>query len=180
MMVKQTTSARTSGGIVTVFVRRSVLIAALFWGATATAKWGYRTVEDKELSGRRPDLAQAITNHKSFSVYKSLGCRLIGGRIDLDDKGKTFLFTTEDACGWGAALGPIWIVHVGNDHVGRMVLDAGGYSVAGKSSFSHGMRDLEIRWGNAGFIAAQCYRFDGVRYRSVGPVRRLTPAGGGR
>ncbi|KVH29377.1 hypothetical protein WS88_35975 [Burkholderia cepacia] len=60
-----------------------------------------------------------------------------------------------------------------------MVLDAGGYSVEGKSSVSHGMRDVEIRWGNAGFIAAQSYRFDGVRYRSVGPARKLTPAGGG-
>ncbi|WP_155641871.1 hypothetical protein [Burkholderia cepacia] len=155
----------------TIFVRRSVLIAVLFWVSTATAGEVYRTVENKELTGRSPDLTQAIISHRSFSVYKSLGCRLIGERIDLDGRGKVFLFTTEDACGWGSALGPIWIVRVGNDHVGKAVLDAGGYSVVGKSGFSRGMRNIEVRSGNAAFIATQSYRFDGVRYRAVGSRR---------
>lgn len=162
----------------TVLVRWSVLVAVIFYASAVTAREVYHTVEDDGMTNQNHDLMREVAAHRSFSVYKSLGCRLIGEPINLDDKGKAFLFTTKDACGWGTALGPMWIVHSRNGHAGKVVLDAGGYSVEGKSSVSHGMRDVEIRWGNAGFIAAQSYRFDGVRYRSVGPARKLTPAGG--
>lgn len=44
MVVKRSTSTRHHGGILTIFVSRSVLIAILLWGGAATAGEVYRTV----------------------------------------------------------------------------------------------------------------------------------------
>lgn len=145
-----------------------VLIAAVVGLTKAIAGEISYTVEDKGLVTQNTKLTQAIIGHKSFVVYKSLGCRLIGEAIDLSYTNRVFLFTTKDACGWGSALGPIWIVLAKKNSDGKVVLDAGGYSVVGKSNYSHGMRDLEIRSGTAGFVEVKRYSFDGMRYKVVG------------
>jgi len=147
------------------FVRILLELGAIFClsgGALAV------TVEDEGLHKLSDAISLVVSNDKSFDSFKGNSCEIIGEKIDLTDTRAvtTYFLTTANACGWGAALGPIWLVRSsGRDN--SIVLSAGGYSVSVMSVAKYGMRDIRIGGATAGHPVASVYGFNGSVYRKI-------------
>jgi hypothetical protein len=126
------------------------------------------SIESSELDSVPPAVRSAIESDVSFNTFKILHCEIEGKIVPLSSDGtvSTWFVTTSDACGWGAALGPIWIVAdrlVGNP---LLLLTSGGYalSIVGKSH--NGFASIAIYTGNAEGHTRNLYFFNGKKYVS--------------
>ena len=70
------------------------------------------TIEDIDLIDLPPEISAAIEASTSFDPYKILDCKIHGKPLPLSTKKNEPIYfsTTKSACGWGSAVGPIWIV----------------------------------------------------------------------
>jgi hypothetical protein len=111
-------------------------------------------------------VASIIYSDRSFDIFRSLSCKMIGEKIPLSSAPAvtTYFVTTADACGWGAALGPIWLIGVSGG-VASILLSTGGYSVDVLNEEGNGMRSVKVGGDVAGRTALVGYRFDGKKYR---------------
>ncbi|MFX1767438.1 hypothetical protein PWP93_33625 [Paraburkholderia sp. A1RI-2L] len=123
------------------------------------------TIEDTALSRIDRKANAAIANDPSFSPFKNMGCKLAGTKIPLTPSltVTTYFVTTENACGWGAALGPIWIVDESRE---KVILNTGGYAVAVKHRLQNGFMDIDVSSGTAGEVNNVYYYFNGNKYMS--------------
>lgn len=121
-------------------------------------------IEDKKLAALPKPVEAAIRSVKDFEYGP---CQLIGKPIDLLGQGTNsgFVATTAFACGWGAALGPIWVVRDGAQSV--TVLEHGGYSLTLGKQSQNGFRNIAISAATAGWSSESLWKFDGVRYVKV-------------
>ena len=121
-------------------------------------------IEDEKLTALPKSIEAAIRGSKGF---ESRSCKLIGSAVDLNGQGTTsgYVATTADACDWGAALGPIWVVRADAQPV--MVLEHGGYSLTLGKQTQNGLRNSAISAGTAGWYSESLWKFDGVRYVKV-------------
>jgi hypothetical protein len=121
---------------------------------------GGLAIEDPRLSPVSPAIKAALKGDRNAS-----SCKLIGMPIlpSVSDTLPTYLVTTDDACNWGAAQGPIWVVTVSGD-TAKVVLSAGGYSVMSTNATSNGYRNLIVGGGTAGEGVANEYVFNGKAY----------------
>jgi hypothetical protein len=118
-------------------------------------------IEDPLLKPLPTAVDTAIRSGKGFELGS---CKLIGKAVDLTGSGPAtgYVATTADACGWGAALGPIWVVQGGANPA--TVLDHGGYSLTLGKQTQNGFRNIAISAGTAGGYLETLWKFDGVRY----------------
>ncbi|WP_146014021.1 hypothetical protein [Trinickia dabaoshanensis] len=123
------------------------------------------TVQDESLHGVSNVATSVVYNDPSFDAFRSLSCKMVGEKISLSSVPTvtTYFITTADACGWGAALGPIWLIRV-SEGVASVLLSIGGYSVDVLGDERNGMRSVKIGSGTAGRTAFVLYRFDGKKY----------------
>jgi len=128
------------------------------------------TIEDEELTALPKSIEDAIRNRQRFE-YPT--CKLIGKPIDLSGHGANsgFAATTADACDWGAAQGPIWVVLNGTKPT--TVLEYGGYSVTLGKQLRNGLRNVAISAATAGRSSESLWKFDGVRYAKIKESVRL-------
>jgi len=121
------------------------------------------TIEAEGLTALPMFVDTAIRSSKGF---ESDACKLIGKSVNLSDQGaKTgFIVTTANACAWGAAQGPIWVVRVVADSA-ELVLHYVGYSVTIGQSKKHGLRHLAISAGTATRYSYSLWKFDGATYQ---------------
>ena len=118
-------------------------------------------IEDPLLKSLPTAAETAIRSGKGFAFGS---CKLIGKPVDLTGSGTNtgYVATTAEACGWGAALGPIWVVRGGVNP--SPVLDHGGYSLTLGKQTQNGFRNIAISAGTAGWHSESLWKFDGVRY----------------
>ncbi|HNC85000.1 MAG TPA: hypothetical protein PK999_18245 [Nitrospira sp.] len=118
-------------------------------------------IEDPLLNSLPTEVVTTIRASKGFEFGS---CKLIGKPVDLKGNGTNtgFVATTADACGWGAALGPIWVVQGATNPT--TVLDHGGYSLTLGKQTQNGFRNIAIAAGTAGWHSESLWKFDGVRY----------------
>lgn len=141
-------------------------ITALFWVLVPTLAIAEDfTIETEGLTALPMFVDTAIRSSKGF---ESDECKLIGKSVDLSDQGaKTgFVVTTANACAWGAAQGPIWVVRAVADSA-ELVLHYVGYSVTLGQSKQHGLRHLAISAGTATRYSYSLWKFDGATYQRV-------------
>ena len=120
-------------------------------------------IEDEKLTPLPKPIEAAI---RSINGLAFRSCKLIGKPVDLgQDVGSGFVATTADACDWGAALGPIWVVRDGTQPV--TVLQYGGYSLTLGKQSRNGLRNIAISAATAGWSSESLWKFDGVRYIKV-------------
>lgn len=121
-------------------------------------------IEDEKLTALPKPIETAIRSTKNFEY---VSCRLIGKPVDLQGQGANsgFIATTDDACGWGAALGPIWIIRAGAQPV--VILEHGGYSLTLGNQLQNGLRNVAIAAATAGWSSESLWKFDGARYVKV-------------
>jgi hypothetical protein len=72
----------------------------------------------------------------------------------------------QDAAGWGAALGPIWVLRNGGDAF-ALVLSDGGYSVTIGKVKHKGLYDLTISAESAGWSRQSIWKFNGKSYKKA-------------
>lgn len=119
------------------------------------------TIEDEKLMALPKPIEAAVRGTKGF---ESGACKLIGKPIDLLGQGGNsgFAVTTAEACDWGAAIGPIWVVRDGQTPV--TVLDHGGYSLTLGKKTQNGLRNIAISTATAGWSSESLWKFNGERY----------------
>ncbi|WP_124313959.1 hypothetical protein [Pseudomonas chlororaphis] len=124
------------------------------------------TIEDKDLRPLNLAVSGAVTSSSSFQPFSDLGCKLTGKRIFVNTKAATYFITTDNTCGWGAALGPVWLVS-STKLEWKLILSSGGYSLHAAPPYTNGMPEIEISGGTAGVPLKEIFRYDGRAYRAI-------------
>ncbi|WP_447754236.1 hypothetical protein [Pseudomonas nicosulfuronedens] len=86
-------------------------------------------IEDTSLGDVSLEVYNSIIKDSSFSRFKEMDCKVIGRSISKVGSGVLVFATTESACGWGASIGPIWLI-LTEDGKSKLVLSSGGYGVS--------------------------------------------------
>lgn len=123
-------------------------------------------IEDDKLLPIPTEATSAIQADKSFSDYKHEGCNhLVGTSVDLSGAGNQtdWIATTAKGCAWGAASGPIWVLH-SSSGIYKVVLASGGHNLTLGKSKQNGLRHLAISSGTAGWYSESLLKFDGEKY----------------
>jgi len=110
-------------------MKLNLLILCLLMVASTSWPVQTFTIEDGDLSAvsRNAEVVIRRAEAKDDGLQK---CELVGKAVDLDGHGQArdLIVTMRDAAGWGAALGPIWVLRSGGDSL-VIVLSDGGYPV---------------------------------------------------
>ncbi|WP_175777330.1 hypothetical protein [Burkholderia anthina] len=140
-----------------------ILSALLVFSSSAFSKGVAVTIEDADLRSSNESISAVVKKNPSFSPFETLKCKITGKEISLatSSDGHTYFATTADACGWGGALGPIWLV---DQSQGTVILSTGGYAVKVKQRVRHGFHDVDVSSGTAGETMSGSYFFDGKKY----------------
>lgn len=129
-------------------------------------------VEDEQLLPLPKKIEASIRGAKGF---EDKSCKLVGKQVDLSgqpggDSG--YIATTADACNWGAAIAPIWVVRDGA--LPLMVLHYGGYALTLGKPQEHGLRNIAISAATAGAMTESLWKYDGKRYNKTKEKRTGT------
>jgi hypothetical protein len=120
-------------------------------------------IEDEKLTALPAPIEAVIRKSKGF---ESTSCKLIGKTMDLTGTGtyphSGYFVTTADACDWGRALGPIWVVR--SRPTPTVVLAHGGYALALRQPLSNGLLSISISTETAGNSSKNLWKFDGQHY----------------
>jgi hypothetical protein len=140
----------------------------------ASTSWPVQTftIEDDDLYAvpQNAEVAIRQAEAKDDDLQK---CEFVGKAVDLDGDGQAtdLIVTTQDASGWDAALGPIWVLrHVGDSFV--IVLSDGGYSVTIGKTKHKGLYDVTIYAESAGWSRQSIWQFDGKRYKKTKEITK--------
>jgi hypothetical protein len=138
-----------------------LMVASTFWPVQTF------TIEDDDLS-EVPRNAEVVIRHSEAKDDDLQRCELVGKAIDLDGDGQAtdFIITMRDAAGWGAALGPIWVLRNAGDSF-VIVLSDGGYSVTIGKAKHKGLYDLIISAESAGWSRQSIWKFNGKSYKKA-------------
>ncbi len=101
------------------------------------------TIEDNDLTALPQAIDRAVRDHKNF---RSTTCKLIGKSFDLANSKLAYFVTTDDACDWGRAAGPIWVV---KNSESITILASGGYAITLNQEYQNGLRCWLIQWHRA-------------------------------
>jgi hypothetical protein len=118
-------------------------------------------IEDETLTPVSGGIEFAI---KSNPTWK--GCNFVGKKIILskDTSQSFFAVTTDKACGWGAAQGPIWIVKTVNDKA-DILLAGQGYNLTIEDKTHEGLPNILLETATAGNETKYVWHFDGSHYK---------------
>ncbi len=122
-------------------------------------------VEEQGLAPLPKNVESTIRNDKSFAGIQN--CSLIGKAVNITGQNISgFVATTKDGCAWGAATGPIWVVHDAKQN-SKMVLNYGGNSLTLGTQIENGFRNITITEGTAGWHSESQWKFDGTSYAKI-------------
>ena len=155
-------------------MKLSLLILGLLM--VASTSWAMESfmIEDDDLSAV-PYNAQIVIRNAEAKDADLQRCELVGKAADLDGDGEAtdLIVTIEDASGWDAALGPIWVLrNVGDSYV--IVLSDGGHSVTVDTTKHKGLHDLTISAESAGWFHQSAWKFNGKSYYKFGEKTKKT------
>ena len=121
------------------------------------------TIEDQGLTTLPQEAENAIRARTGSEFTR---CRIVGKPVDLNGKGPQsgYAATTAGACGWGASVGPVWVLVMAENDP-RVVLSDRSYSLTvGKQQ---GMRNLATAAGTSAWYRETLWKYDGKVYRPV-------------
>jgi hypothetical protein len=129
-------------------------------------------IEDGSLSNIPAAAEKAVRKTGEVSPE----CKLVGMSINLkaESAGKDVIVTTDNACEWGAATGPIWVLREGQGSY-DVVLSYSGYSAYIGKHKHKGFNNIKISAGTAGWYQESLWKFNGEKYKKIkeysGPPR---------
>lgn len=126
-------------------------------------------IDSKDLGPVPQEISSAITADPSFSAFQTLRCKINGKELALssDSSNKTWVATTANGCGWGAAMGPIWLAQDVATDKASVILSTGGYVIFTSKQLHNGMLDIFIVSGTAELNESKKYVFSDKAYRLV-------------
>jgi hypothetical protein len=141
-----------------------VMICANF----ATSQVLALSIEDENMAAMSNIVSSSVYNDKSFAPFVDYSCKIVGEKIQLSETpaATTYFLTTADACGWGAALGPIWLVRTVGGKA-SVVLSTGGYSVDILKEIKRTMHNVKIANATAARSSSVIYEFNGIDYERL-------------
>lgn len=124
------------------------------------------TIEDDAIAEVGNNISSVVYGDRSYIPFKDYSCKIVGEKIPLSatPTATTYFLTTANACGWGAALGPIWLVRTEGGAT-SVVLSSGGYSIDVLKEAKHAMHNVRIRSATTARSASVIYEFDGLAYK---------------
>ena len=142
----------------------NLLILGLLMVASTSWPLQTFTIEDDDLSAV-PHNAEIVIRQAEAKDNDLQKCEFVGKAVDLDGDGQAtdLIVTIEDASGWNAALGPIWVLRKSGDSF-AIVLSDGGHSVTIGKARHKGLYDLTISAESAGWSRQSIWKFNGKRY----------------
>jgi len=137
------------------------LCALLFFINSACAE--EFSIEEESLTAVPKAVANTISAQKKFEFPE---CSFKGklAHIADSDKPSDYIVTTAQACGWGAAAGPIWIVAKINGSY-KVVLQTTAYATEIRKDKDHGLHQLVTTSGTAGHASYTRWAFTGKNYK---------------
>lgn len=87
--------------------------------------WGH-TIEDGSLVSIDSKVEAPVLKSSTFSVFRDLKCKIVGAKVAGLGQKQIFFMTTGNACGWGANIGPVWLV-LKNGASYKLALSTSGY-----------------------------------------------------
>ena len=120
------------------------------------------TIEDDDLTEIKDvNILLILSRDASYKSFLDLKCTLVGKKILLSIRPdvQTYFLTTADSCGWGASLGPIWIISKEKNDT-NILFRGGGYALIRLRAFTKNMYDIEISIDNK----YKLYKFNGNNY----------------
>ena len=148
-------------------MKLNLLILCLLMAVSTSWPIQTFTIEDDDLSAV-PLTAEVVIRHAEAKDNDLQKSEFVGKAVDLDGDGQAtdLIVTMRDAKGWGAALGPIWVLlNYGDSFV--IVLSEGGHSVTIGTAKHKGLYDLTISAESAGWSRQSIWRFDGKGYHKA-------------
>lgn len=99
-------------------------------------------------------------------------CKLVGKKLNLSRNGRSddYAVTTADACGWGNAKGPIWLMHAGINGY-EVVLTHAGYGLFLGPKDGHALRSIHIYAATAGWQEESQWVYKNGKYVLTTPAR---------
>jgi hypothetical protein len=123
------------------------------------------SIEEKNLTALPKPVVMAIRAPKNFEFPE---CNLVGKVVNITDTAKAseYIATTSQACGWGAAAGPVWVVaKVTGGYT--VVLQTTAYATEILKHKDHGLHQLVTTSGTAGHASYTRWGFTGKTYRQL-------------
>lgn len=145
----------------------------IFIGASwAASPVSALTIEDDGIAAVSNQINSVIYNDESFVPYEHYSCKIVGEEILLSETQtmRTYFVTTADACGWGAALGPIWLVRIAGGEP-SLVLSTGGYSISILKDVKRMMHSVKIESATSARSSSIIYEFNGLVYKRLDKKR---------
>ncbi|WP_156954539.1 hypothetical protein [Paraburkholderia acidipaludis] len=126
------------------------------------------SVESSDLGPVPQIIRSTIESDVSFKPFESLNCKIQGKKIPLSSNNlvSTWFVTTSEACGWGAALGPIWLVESPSTGEPSLILATGGYSVTVSGKSRSSFVGIVVASGTAEEGVRKRYFFNGQKYKA--------------
>ncbi|MBR8301740.1 hypothetical protein KDW49_13605 [Burkholderia dolosa] len=139
-----------------------IIVFCLISSANAFSRDRDITIESKDLNSVGQKVVSTVSKDASFEPFKDLGCKLVGKKIPLTSSSTvTYFITTSNACGWGAAVGPIWIVDESRE---KVILSTGGYSIEVRQHAKNGFHDIDVNSEISGNPQSTSYFFKEGKY----------------
>ncbi|WP_144240787.1 hypothetical protein [Dyella japonica] len=144
----------------------SAFLVACLFSPPSRCEVPLASVESAELKAIPSEINSMLIRSKSFGVFAQLNCQTKGVELGLSENksNRAWFVTTADGCGWGAAMGPIWIVGAMGAHKVSVLLCTGGYSITASKGIHKGMVDIVISGGTAGREESATYIYNGKSY----------------
>lgn len=132
------------------------------------------TIEDDNLRDLGSEFSDEIKKNKEFSIFRSLNCKLQGKAISLSasEDESVYLYTTKNACGWGASTGPIWLIWK-KKGILKIIFYNGGYSLTKKNITSSGLHSFSLNSSFSGKSVEKNFSFDGFTYKEYDETQGL-------
>ena len=149
-------------------MRPSVFLVTILAITPALVRADVFSVEDDTMTALPKQVAEAIYNTEGkkladFRQPKNGLCKLIGMRVDLVLGTKSAYFTTTgNACNWGAAIGPIWLVLADPQPV--VVISDGGQALSLEKQMQNGLPNIIITAAAASWSQKSWWKYDGTKY----------------
>jgi hypothetical protein len=123
------------------------------------------SIEDADLIALNQKASVAIKSQRQEDADWLGDCSFIARKMKLNsEKIEYFFVTTKDACGWGAAAGPIYVVS-GSDVATKVILATSGYTMEVDSAHvNHGLPNLTVTSETSGTNAVETFEYNSKEY----------------
>ena len=114
-----------------------------------------------------PPAAREVILREARNPYLN-ECELVGRFADLGAVGRAedLIVSTADDCGWGNAMGPMWVLRKEGTTY-RVLLFDSGYELSFLPHRSKGLPDIKVSASAAAWYEERRWRYGGKRYKKI-------------